>query len=133
MPDIRLTDRHQNRRLTGTRDDIDDVPGDPGKLWIFADPRPADINDAITATKLVEVIFTYPCGTVTARALTLTFDGPAVGIAPGHATWAMFVDGNDIPVMDCSVTSLAGTALVRMSILDITPGLPIESISAVIT
>lgn len=127
---VRLTPDAKNSRAQATVNDIDRA-GTPGGLEIYTTPLPANPEDGPgAATKLVDMLFELPCGTVADETATLVFDGPGVGLAIGDAAWARFVDGNGNPIFDCDVTNLAGDGFVRLSVTSISPGLPVEAVVA---
>jgi len=90
---------------------------DSGHLLIYSGDRPdtGDHIDEYDNELLVEFVFPFPCGTVSAGVLTFDTIADATSVAAGTATWARITDADDVFVMDLSVTDTGGSGDVKVA------------------
>lgn len=127
----RISLAHAEARLAATRDALD-TGTDVGKIQIWTSPRVAAVGDVPSGTLLAEIELDKPCCTISGGVATLIIPMETVAIGAGVATWAYWVDGDDVPVMDTDVSTMAGTAEVRISSTTLSIGTTVEVLSATI-
>lgn len=128
---LRITVEHNEARLGATLAQLNAGTGNPA-IQVYGGSRPAAITDTPGGAMLVEVELTKPAGTISAGLLTLTASADGLIAATGVATWARFVDGDGLVVMDSDCSDMAGTAEVKLVTTQLNEGGDARLASAVI-
>ena len=110
---LRITVEHNEARLGATLAQLNAGTGNPAIL-VYGGTKPATISGTPSSAMLVEIPLTKPAGTIASNALTLTASADGLIAATGQATWARFVDGDGLVVMDSDCSDMAGTAEVKL-------------------
>jgi hypothetical protein len=129
---IKFSDALRSARAQKIIDAINAGDG-PGSMLFYTAPQPAKGAAITTQTLLGAVTFGEPAGTVTDGELTfslITDDSSAD--ADGQAAWVRVLDGDDVFVMDMTVTDNAGAGPVKMPSTQIYEGGIIHVASAVL-
>lgn len=128
---LRITTAHNEARLNATRDQLDAGTGNAA-VQIYGGTKPSAISGAPGSAMLVQIELTKPCGTVASGVLTLTQTADGLIAATGQATWARFVDGDGLVVMDADCSDTTGTAPVKLVNTQLNEGGDARLASAVI-
>lgn len=88
---------------SNARKSVIDAGTSNGKIRLYTSPR-TPIDTLVTATLIVEIPLTDPCGTVDLTGLHLTSSGMAQVVNSGVIDWGCVVDSDGNPVF-------SGTAL----------------------
>lgn len=110
---LRITVAHNEARLAATLAQLNAGTGNPA-IQVYGGTKVASITDTPSSAMLVEIPLTKPAGTIASNALTLTASADGLIAATGQATWARFVDGDGVVVMDADCSDMAGTAEVKL-------------------
>lgn len=127
----RITVDHNEGRLAGTRDKLD-FGTNNAKLLIYGGSKPSSILGTVSAPLLASIELTKPCGTISGGVLSLTALADGMVSTSGVATWAQFVDGNGLVVMDADCSDMAGAAEVKLVATQLYAGGDARLISALI-
>lgn len=136
MTSITLSDALANDTLSGIATALDAGSGTTGAtVGIYSGTKPDKPDTAITSQVLLGTLTCQStCGAVANRALTfnsITQDAEADDT--GTATWARFFNKSGTAVVDVDVSTLGGTAFLKMNTTNIVAGGPITITSCVIT
>lgn len=110
---LRITTAHNEARLAGTLEQLDAGAG-PAAIQIYGGAMPASITDTPGSTMLVEIELTEPAGSIASGLLTLAAAADGLIATTGIATWARFVDGDGLVVMDSNCSDMTGDAPVKL-------------------
>lgn len=126
----RITVAHNEFRLAGTRDALDNGAGN-ATIELWEGTRPASIEGASGAGTLVSVLtLTKPCGSVAAGILSPTTVSDATAVAAGTPNYALWKDGNGTVVMDTGAGSLVSAEEVKISPATVAAGATVHLVSA---
>lgn len=110
---VRITIAHNEARLNGTLTQLNVGAGNPA-IQVYGGTKVSNITDTPSSAMLVEIELTKPAGTIADGLLTLTALADALIAVTGVATWARFVDGDGLVVMDSDCSDMSGTAPVKL-------------------
>lgn len=110
---LRITVAHNEARLAATLAQLNAGTGNPAIL-VYGGTKTATISGTPSSAMLVEIPLTKPAGTIASGLLTLTAEADGLIAATGQATWARFVDGDGVVVMDADCSDMDGTAEVKL-------------------
>lgn len=110
---LRITVAHNEARLEGTLSQLNAGTGNPA-IQVYGGTKVDSITDTPGSAMLVEITLTKPAGTIASGFLTLTQEADGLIAVTGIATWARFVDGDGVVVMDSDCSDMAGTAEVKL-------------------
>lgn len=128
---LRITVAHNEARLAGTLAQLNAGAGNPA-IQVYSGTKPATISGTPSSAMLVEIELTKPAGTIASNALTLTASADGMIAATGIATWARFVDGDGLVVMDSDCSDMTGDAEVKLVTTQLYEGGDARLASAVI-
>lgn len=110
---VRITTAHNDARLAATLSQLDGGTGNAA-LQIYEGVRAANIADSPSGAMLTQIELTKPAGVISMGALALTASGDGLNAATGIATWARFVNGDGLVVMDGDCSDMGGSGDVRL-------------------
>lgn len=82
-------------------------------VLLFSTPRPANGADA-GAAAMTTITLRKPAGVIAAGVLTLTLPEDAMVLISGVPLWGRVAVGSAI-VLDCDVSDMSGTAMIRLA------------------
>lgn len=127
MAIVTLSSSLQSSMLSVVQNAID-AGASGGLINIYSGTMPATPDTAVTSQVLLGTL-TFPTvsGTVTSQVFTagsITPDSSANNTYT--ATWARITDSDNNPVLDCDVSSSAGTGAIKLNTTSIVAGGPIS-------
>lgn len=126
MAIVRLPTPCRNAIAQAVRDLIDSGSG-PGLIKLYADPMPADPNDAPAGTLLGTLTLADPCAPdPTIGELEFdTIEEDASADATGEATWARITSSDGTKALDVDVGDTGSGAVIELNTTNIVAGGPI--------
>lgn len=128
---LRITTAHNEARLAGTLAQLNAGAG-PAAIHVYGGSMPASITDTPASAMLVEIELAEPAGTIADGALTLSAAADGLIANDGIATWARFVNGDGLVVMDANCSGMDGDAPVKLVKTQLYAGADARLASAVI-
>lgn len=114
---------------------MDAAAPDGAKIRVYAGARPANANTALTGqTLLIEFVapnplFGAPAQVGNTATATNNAIDPVQAAATGTATFFQIVDGDDVVILDGSVTDIAGNGDLKLSNTSVVSGIDVTVVS----
>lgn len=134
MAILRLVTAVANSTLTPIQTAIDAGSG-PGTIKIYDGTQPTLPSDAVTTQTLLGTLtFSDPCGSVSAKTLTMgAITQDSAADSSGTARWARIADSTGATVMDIDITSTGAGGTMQLNTTNIVAGGPILCTAFTIT
>lgn len=110
---LRITEEHNEYRLAGTLQHMDNGPS-ACTIEIYGTTMPATIDDSAGGTPLVIIELADPSGTIDGGVLTLIAGDDALVETSGVAVWGRCVNGAGVTSWDADVSDPGGTAVIKL-------------------
>jgi hypothetical protein len=118
---IRRSAALANAELTSLKALID-AAASAGKIEIYDGATVPEETDPVTDTLLCTLALQYPCGSVSARVLTLALPIQGLVLVDGTAKWCRLLDGDDEVVFIADVGLTASDTWLRLPSLALVAG-----------
>lgn len=123
--------------LANATDDHINAGSGAGKVRVYSGSRPAGPDTAVTSqTLLLEFTLADPAfGAASNGVITLDADPDlsTTGLAAGTATWARFLDSDNVAAIDCKVSTSGGGGDLILSTAAVSVGLTVTITDGTVT